>query len=88
MEKAYYNKNETAQSQIQQNIVATVETTTTNHWKSTSAVQSYTEAKLDLRSWAMGNSVQFKHRDTAAIPVQDTKNSLKCATAYDQHYHT
>jgi hypothetical protein len=85
MEKAYYNKMKTTQSQIQQNILTTGETITTNHWKQTSAVQSYTEANLDLRIWAMGNSVQFKHWDTAAVPVQDTKNNLKCSMVYQQH---
>jgi hypothetical protein len=48
----------------------------------------YTAANLYLRSWAVGNSVQFNHRDTAAVPVQDTKNNLKCAMVYQQHYDT
>jgi hypothetical protein len=70
--KAHQNQKKTVQPKSETNAPATRKINITRmNRKQTPPIQSSTQTRMDIWNSAMGDSLQFQHRNPAALSIQD-----------------
>jgi hypothetical protein len=72
MDKAHQKKNKTAQPKSETNALATRKKINTINRKQTTPIQNSTQTHLDIWNSAMGDILQFQHRNPPALSIQDS----------------
>jgi hypothetical protein len=72
MGKAHQNQKKTVQPKSETNALATRKKINTVNRKQTPPIQSSTQTHMDICNSAMGDSLQFQHRNLPATSIQDS----------------
>jgi hypothetical protein len=72
MDKAHQNQKKISQPKRETNALATRKKINTINVKQTPPIQSSTQTHIDVRNSAMGDSLQFQHRNPSTLSIQDS----------------
>jgi hypothetical protein len=83
MGKAHQNQKKTTQPKDESNALATRKINTIDR-KQTPTIQMSTQIHMDLWNPAMGDSLQFQHRNPPALSIQDSPIHSERTLAHKQ----